>query len=243
MKAYFSTHSSTISGNPALCIMSAISAHCRSRSLSSMSSSTSMSNFWSSVSWLLLLSRSAATACLPLMSALRLSACCSLTFWWTMDRARISRSSISVCVLRILRRVSSNICKCPLSWSLSSRNLGASLRLGPSTPLCFLYSSHCWVNSVPMTEMGSASSSTEASMATHATSLPSDVTGTSSPYPTVISVTMTHQKLSGMDLNGLSVLSHPATRVLPSSNRSTVPASAEASHVMSVLRLYRLPSS
>ena len=79
-------------------------------------------------------------------------------------------------------------------------------------------------------------SKTLASIARHATNRPAPVMGTSSPYPTVISVTIVHQNESGMDLYGLEMRWHPGTNV-PSSSSNWFPARAPSSHSMSSLRL------
>jgi len=53
-----------------------------------------------------------------------------------------------------------------------------------------------------MTEMGSAVMITDAIIVRLATIFPSTVMGYTSPYPTVISVTMHHQNARGIDANG-----------------------------------------
>ena len=120
---------------------------------------------------------------------------------------------------------------------MSSTYLGANFLkpLPDSSVTCFLYSIHCCVNSAPMTEMGSAMRSTDASMARHATRRPAPEMGTSSPYPTVMSVTIVHQKESGMDLKGLEMRSHPAMSE-PSALCSASVASAAPVHAMSIFR-------
>ena len=60
-----------------------------------------------------------------------------------------------------------------------------------------------------MTEMGRARSKTDVIMVRKATNLPHGVTGTLSPYPTVINVTMHHQKLAGILLYGLFTYEQP----------------------------------
>mmetsp|Transcript_20510 Transcript_20510/g.44855 ORF Transcript_20510/g.44855 Transcript_20510/m.44855 type:complete len:281 (-) Transcript_20510:2068-2910(-) len=60
-------------------------------------------------------------------------------------------------------------------------------------------SAHCWLKLVPITVMGNASMNTLTSMAPAAVILPSTVCGTKSPYPTVMRVTIHHQKLPGME--------------------------------------------
>ena len=145
---------------------------------------------------------------------------------------------MSTCVSRILRMISSTICRCVFRRLQTSKNRGAALRPRPEiSAACFMYSVHCCVNSLPITEMGSAIKSTEASIARLATRRPAPVTGTWSPYPTVMSVTIVHQKESGMDLYGLDTRSHPFTSE-PSSAVMSSPyvASAWSVHTTSTLR-------
>lgn len=59
---------------------------------------------------------------------------------------------------------------------------------------------HCDVKFVPMTEIGNARMMMDESIVLVAINRPTGVSGTASPYPTVISVTIHHQNASGMDL-------------------------------------------
>mmetsp|Transcript_10760 Transcript_10760/g.39884 ORF Transcript_10760/g.39884 Transcript_10760/m.39884 type:complete len:253 (-) Transcript_10760:1462-2220(-) len=181
-------------------------------------------------------------ACFPRASALRRDVCVSLSRARTICFTRSVRSSISVCTSRIFRMISSTICVCVLSCWVTSRNRGAAFLPRPLiSPMCFMYSVHCCVNSLPITEMGSAMSNTDASIARHATSRPAPVTGTSSPYPTVINVTMVHQNESGIDLYGDGTREQPSIRV-PSScvnEPEFADASTEPTHTTSTSRAYR----
>mmetsp|Transcript_12093 Transcript_12093/g.25413 ORF Transcript_12093/g.25413 Transcript_12093/m.25413 type:complete len:211 (+) Transcript_12093:695-1327(+) len=92
-----------------------------------------------------------------------------------------------------------------ITWSCSLMLLESSTRLHLSLPdssFSFSWSLYIiqWcVKLAPITEMGRARMMTEASMVREATIRPKSDRGTASPYPTVISVTMHHQKLAGME--------------------------------------------
>mmetsp|Transcript_121760 Transcript_121760/g.295484 ORF Transcript_121760/g.295484 Transcript_121760/m.295484 type:complete len:204 (+) Transcript_121760:194-805(+) len=97
-----------------------------------------------------------------------------------------------------------------------NRSFSSALSTTPSSFLSMAPNSasifSCWISRstrakfVPITVMGSARMTIPLTMVKIATSLPILVTGTSSPYPTVVIVTKHHQKVAGMLVNGLGSL-------------------------------------
>mmetsp|Transcript_8177 Transcript_8177/g.22426 ORF Transcript_8177/g.22426 Transcript_8177/m.22426 type:complete len:368 (-) Transcript_8177:442-1545(-) len=76
------------------------------------------------------------------------------------------------------------------------------------------YSSQTFSKLPPMTPMGSASTQRDHTMKMLATTLPQSVVGVkTSPYPTVVAVTIAHQKHAGMDSKGLLAITGSQTWV------------------------------
>mmetsp|Transcript_15272 Transcript_15272/g.50170 ORF Transcript_15272/g.50170 Transcript_15272/m.50170 type:complete len:214 (+) Transcript_15272:327-968(+) len=118
------------------------------------------------------------------------------------NRSRLF-SSLSSCVL-ISLLMSPITSVCTVTFWQSLRNLGMSAPWRSFEAFASLKTIHCCVKLAPMTEMGSARMMMDAIIVMLATTCPTAVAGTTSPYPTVISVTMHHQKLFGMLANGSS---------------------------------------